>query len=144
MSNHQELRIMVEPKEVTQESYKKAFMDAFNKDGKVHFGVVIDGWDHSGVVIICGVKSSKVKTTIMINDVTCKNCLRLIERDLEEAKDRAYPDRIRNKKTGTVLSVKSRKENPKRMKGKDIAKRKKGAEKGKHKLVIKKGSEKYV
>lgn len=76
------------------------------KGDKMHFGYMKDfGVD---VVIRCTTKPI-LNWTSDIEDVTCKNCLRLLENDLEKAKDNAYPDRIRNKKTGTTLKIRRRK-----------------------------------
>lgn len=74
---------------------------------KVHYGILIDGWEITDFIIRCGIKTGE--STSFIENVTCKNCLKVLEMDLLEAKLKAYPNMIHNKKTGTTYTIRERK-----------------------------------
>lgn len=74
---------------------------------KVHYGILVDGWEITDFIIRCGINTGE--STSFIENITCKNCLRLFENDLMKAKLKAYPEMIHNKETGTTYKIRERK-----------------------------------
>ena len=78
---------------------------------KVHYEIIYFGELNEvfGERVRCGCQAFGEDRTTDVSDVTCKNCLRLVENDLMKAKLKAYPNMIHNKKTGTTYKIRERK-----------------------------------